>query len=211
LFLSDGSQKVALQNSLSVPVAPDEDNFANPPEAANTAASDPKEDSFWTTPGVGKALQFRDELLVNEDVDLVNVTSSFSTPIVPFRSSALRSLPTDSPFQEEDPTDGTAREDPSTLEDTFDRPAEVHGGGLEITGQAIDRTNSAKHPTSQPRSMPLPGSDPSTPVASTKQLTSSSTTENLGHTHSARKIRVTSDVERIVVCHDKKLLVLSSL
>ena len=198
---------MALQNNLSVPVAP------NPPEAPNTAASDPKEDSFWTTPGVGKTLQFRDELLVNEDVDLGNVTSSFSTPIVPFRSSALRSLPTDSPFQEEDPTDNMAHEDPSTLEDTFDRPAEAQGSGLEITGQVNDRTNSAKHPPSQtsPRSVRPPGSEPSTPVASTEQLTSSSTTENLGHTHSAKKIRVTSDMERIVVRHGKSLLASSSL
>lgn len=204
---------MVLQNNLSVPIAPDEGNFANPPEAAHTAASDPKEDSFWTTPGVGKTLKFRDELLVNEDVDLGNVTSSFSTPIVPFRSSAFRNLPTDSPFQEEDPTDYMAHEDPSTLEDTFDRPAEAQGSGLEVTEQAIDRTNSAKHPTSQlsPRSVLPLGSDPSTPVASTGQLTSSSTKESLGHTHSAKKIRVTSDVERIVVCHDKYRLVLSSL
>lgn len=204
---------MALQNNISTPVAPDEDNFANSAESPTTAASDPKEDSFWTTPGVGKTLQFRDELLVNEDVDLGNVTSSFPTPIVPFRSSALRSLPTNSPLQEEDPTDDMAHEDPSVLEDTFDRPAEAQVSGLEITGQTSDRTDSGKHPPSQPppRSVPPLGSEPSTPVASTEQLTSSSTTENLGHTHSAKKIRVTSDMERIVVCHDKTLLALSSL
>ena len=204
---------MALQNNPSAPIARDEDKSANSPEAPNTAVSDPKEDSFWTTPGVGKTLQFKDELLVNEDVDLGNVTSSFSTPIVPFRSSALRSLPTNSPFQEEGPTDDLAHEDLSTLEDTFDRPAGAQDSRLEITGQVSDRTYSAKHPPSQssPRSVPPPGSEPSTPVASTGQLTSSSTTENLGHTHSAKKIRVTSDVERIVVCHDKNRLALSSL
>jgi len=199
---------VALQNNLSVPVAPD------PPEAPNTTVSDLKEDSFWTTPGVGKTLQFKGELLVNEDVDLGNVTSSFSTPIVPFRPSALRSLPTDSPFQEEDPIGDVAHEDPSTLEDTFDCPAGTQISGLEITGQVSDRTTSAKHPPSQPspRSVPPPGSEPSTPVASTEQLTSSSTTETLGHTLSAKKrIRVTSDVERIVVCYAKTRLALSSL
>ena len=204
---------MALQNNPSVPVTPDEDNSANRLEAPNTAVSDPKEDSFWTTPGVGRTLQFKDELLVNEDVDLGNVTSSFSTPIVPFKPSALRSLPTDSPFQEEGPTDDMAHEDPSTLEDTFDCAAGTQGSGLEITGQISDRINSAKHPPSQPspRSVPPPGSEPSTPVASTEQLTSSSTTGTLGHTHSAKKIRVTSDVERIVVCLAKNHLALSSL
>ena len=204
---------MALQNNLSVPVARDEDNSAKSAEAPNTAVPDPKEDSFWTTPGVGKTLQFKDELLVNEDVDLGNVTSSFSTPIVPFRPSAPRNLPTDSPFQEEGPTDDMSHEDPSTLEDTFDSPAGAQGSGLETTGQLSDRTNSTKHPPSRPspRSVPPPGSEPSTPVASTGQLTSSSTTENPGHTHSAKKIRVTSDVERIVVCHDKNRLALPSL
>ena len=196
---------MALQNNLSVPIARDEDTSANSAETPNTAVQDPKEDSFWTTPGVGKTLQFKDELLVNEDVDLGNVTSSFSTPIVPFRPSALRSLPTDSPLQEEGQTDDMSHEDPSTLEDTFDSPAGTQGSRLEITGQVSNRTNSTKHSPSRPspRSVPPPGSEPSTPIASTGQLTSSSATESLGHTHSAKKIRVTSDVERIVVCHDK--------
>jgi hypothetical protein len=203
---------MALQNNRSVPVAPVEDNSANSPGPPNTAASDPQEDSFWTTPGARRTLQFKNELLVDEDVDLGNVTASFATPVVPLKSSASGSVPTDFPLQEQGPTDDLVPEDLSTLEDTFDRTTGAHDSNLEIAGQVDDQSINVKHRPVQPspRSVPPPSSEPSTPVVSTGKLTSS-TTGDPGHTHSAKKIRVTSDVERIVVCHDKNYLSLSRL
>lgn len=197
---------MALQGNRSLPVAPVDVDSANTPGSPNIAALDPKEDSFWTTPGAGKTLQFKNELLINEDVDLGNVTSSFSTPVMPLKSSALCSVPTDPPFQEEGTTDDVVPEDTSTLEGTFDlTTGACDSTDLNIDERANDRTIGVKYrpaPPSPP-SKPPPSSDPGTPLASTGPLTSSSTAENLGHTHSAKKIRLTSDVERIVVCCHK--------
>ena len=192
---------MALQNNRSIPVPPVEGNLSNSPDPPHTAASDPQEDSFWTTPGARKTLQFKNELLVDEDVDLGNVTSSFATPAVPLKSSAPRSAPAGSPFPEEGPSED-APEDFSTLEDTFDRTLGAHVSTPENAGQSDDRI--IKQPVQPlPRSAPTRTSEPSTPVVNVEQLTSSSTTENSGLTHSAKKIRITNDVERIVVCDDK--------
>ncbi|KAI9511149.1 hypothetical protein F5148DRAFT_1173011 [Russula earlei] len=187
-------RKVALQNSRSVLVAPVEDRTANSP-GPNAAVSDPQEDSFWTTPGGRRTLQFKNELLVYEDVDLRNVTSSFPSP-APFDP---RSAPIDSPLQQEEgPTDDTIPEDLSNLEDTFDRTSEAHDSNFETIGQAGNQTTKVKGHTNQPLPLsgPPPTSEPSTPVVSREQVTSSFTMEN--HTHSAKKIRITNDMERIV-------------
>ena len=165
------------------------------------AVSDPQEDSFWTTPGARKTLQFKNELLVDEDVDLGNVTSSFSTPAVLPKSSASRSVPAGSPFQEEGPSED-APEDFSTLEDTFDRTLGAHVSTPENAGQSDDRMIKQQPVQPSPRSAPPRTSEPSTPVVNAERLTSSSTAENSGLTHSAKKIRITNDVERIVVCDD---------
>jgi hypothetical protein len=165
--------------------------------------SDPLEDSFWTTPGARKTLQFKSELLVDEYVDLGNVTPSFSTPAVPLKSSAPRSVPAGSPLLEEGPTEDAVPEDFSTLEDTFDRTLGAHVSTLEITGQADGRIIKQQPVQPLPQSAPPQTSEPSTPVVNIQQLTSSSTAENSGLTHSAKKIRITNDVERIVVRGDK--------
>lgn len=198
LFVVDYIQKSALQNNRSVPV-PVEENHANSPEAARTAVSDPQEDSFWTTPGAGKTLQFKNELLVNEDVDLGDVTSSFSTPAPPLKSSAPRTAPACSPLEEEGPTEDAVPEDFSTLEDTFDRTPGAHVITLENTGEANDQI--VKGPPIQPLppSASARTSSPSTPVIHREQLTSFSTAEKSGLTHSAKKIRITNSVENIVV------------
>jgi hypothetical protein len=192
---------LALQNNRSIPI-PVEDSPANSPEPARPAVLDPQEDSFWTTPGAGKTLQFKNELLVDEDVDLGNVTSSFSTPAPPLNSSAPRTAPAGSPIEEEGPTEDAVPEDFSTLEDTFDRTPGAHVIALENTGQADDRI--VKDPLIQtlPPSVSATGS-PSTLVINKEQPTSSSTPGKSGLTHSAKKIRITNDVERIVVCGNK--------
>jgi hypothetical protein len=193
---------LALQTNRSIPI-PVEDNPANSPEPARPAVSDPQEDSFWTTPGAGKTLQFKNELLVDEDVDLGNVTSSFSTPAPPLDSSAPRTVPAGSPIEEEGPTEDAVPEDFSTLEDTFDRTPGAHVITLENIGQADNRI--VKDPLVQPWSPSASArtSSPNTPVVNKEQPTLSSTAEKSGLTHSAKKIRITNDVERIVVCDNK--------
>ena len=212
MFVGDQVQKLALQDNRSNPVLPVEDSPANPPGAPHTAVSDPQEDSFWTTPGARKTLQFKNELLVDEDVDLGNVTSSFSTPAAPLESSAPSSALAGSPFQEEEgPTEDAVPEDFSTLEDTFDRTLGAHVSTLENTGETDGRMIKHQPVQALTRSAPPRTSEPSTPVANTEQLTSSSTVENSGFTPSAKKIRITNDVERIVVRNDKNLSALSRL
>jgi len=118
---------------------------------------------------------------------------------VPLKASKPLGVPTDSPFQHDrGPTD-TMSEDFSALEDTFDRTTGAHDTNPERTGQ-VDHQIKAKHHPAQPlpQSVPLPTSEPSTPVVNTELLPSSSTAESLGHTHSAKKVRITNDVERIV-------------
>jgi hypothetical protein len=195
---------LALQNNRSVPV-PVEDNTENSPEPPHTAVSDPQEDSFWTTPGARKTLQFKNELLVDEDIDLGDVNASFSTPAAGPKSLAPRNAPAGSPLQEEEegPIEDAVPEEFSTLEDTFDRTPRAHIITLENIGQADDRTVKHQHARPLPPSSSARTSEPSTPVVIKEQLTSSSTAENPGLTQSAKKIRVTNDVERIVVCEQE--------
>lgn len=190
---------MTLQNNRSIPI-PAQDNPADFTEPVRPELPDPQEDSFWATPGAGKTLQFKNELLVDEDVDLGNVTSSFSTPAPPLKSSAPRAAPAGSPLEEEGPTEDAVPEDSSALEDTFDRTPGAHVITLENTGRADDRI--LKDPPIQPLppSASAPTSSPSTPVVNKEQSTASSTVEKSGLTHSAKKIRVTNDVERIIVC-----------
>jgi hypothetical protein len=165
--------------------------------------SDPQEDSFWTTPGAGKTLQFKNELLVDEDVDLGNVTSSFSTPALPLKSSAPRTAPAGSPVEEEGPTEDAVPEDFDTLEDTFDRMPGAPVITLENTGQAYDRIGKDPLIQPSPSSTSARTSSPSTPVVNKEQATLPSTAEKSGLTRSAKKIRITNDIERIVVCDNK--------
>ena len=197
---------MALQNNRSISVLPVEDNPAHSSDPPNTAVPDPQEDSFWTTPGARKTLQFKEfknGLLVEEEVDLGNVTSSFSTPAAPFKSSAPQSAPAGSPLQEEAIPEDAVPEEFSTLEDTFDRTLGAHVSTLENTGQADDRISRQQHVQCLPQSAPSRTSEPSTPVVNIARLSSSSTAESTGLTQSAKKIRITNDVERIVVCDDK--------
>lgn len=193
----DSVQKLALQNNRSIP-NPVQDNPANSPEPGRPAVSDPQEDSFWTTPGAGKTLQFKNELLVDEDVDLGNVTSSFATPAPPPMSPAPRTTPAGSSLKE--PTEDAVPEDFSALEDTFDRTPVAHVITLENIGQADDRIVKDSLIQPLPSSASARTSSPSTPVVNKEQPTLSSTAEKSGLTHSAKKIRITNDVERIVVC-----------
>jgi hypothetical protein len=190
---------LALQNNRSIP-NPLQDNPAKSPDPARTVVTDPQEDSFWTTPGAGKTLQFKNELLVDEDVDLGNVTSSFSTPAPPFVSSAPRTALAGSPLKEEGPIEDAVPEDFSTLEDTFDRTPGAHVITLENTGQVDDQILKDPLIPPSPPSASARTSSPSTPVVIKEKPTSSSTAEKPGLTHSAKKIRITNDVERFIVC-----------
>ncbi|KAH9176764.1 hypothetical protein EDB89DRAFT_1939792 [Lactarius sanguifluus] len=158
----------------------------NPPRPPNSALSDPQEDTFWTTPGDRSAVDFKGERLIDEDVDLSNVTSSFSTPAVPFKPSVTRVVPSDAAVIEEEQSPTEGPEDSSALENTFDHTTAAHDSSAENVERADDQ------PLLQTTS------EPSIPVVDLGQSGISSTDDRTPRAHSAKKIRVTGDVERIV-------------
>ena len=174
------------------PVASDsvEDNPPGSQRPPNSALSDPQEDTFWTTPGDRSAINFKDEQLINEDVDLSDVTSSFSTPVVPFKPSVARVAPSYATVYEEEQCPTEEPEDSSALDNTFDLTTVAHDSNTENVERAND------HPLPQTTGEPSPGVD-------LGQSDISSMGDRTPRAHSAKKIRVTGDVERIVVCHDK--------
>ena len=173
-----------LQSKRPVASEPVEDkDFQKPP---NSASSDPQEDTFWTTPGDRSALDFKGEQLIDEDVDLSDVTSSFSTPVAPFKPSVARIAPSNPTVYEEEQGPTEEPDDSSALENTFDHTTAAHDSNAENSKRVDDQ--------------PLPQTaGPSTPVVENRQSTTDNRTPRA---HSAKKIRVTGDVERIVVCHD---------
>jgi hypothetical protein len=171
--------------------------------------SDPQEDTFWTTPGERRTLQFKNELLIDEDVDLANVTSSFSTPVVAFRSTVPRVPPTGGlPFQEEGIIEYPAPEDSTTLEDTFDHTTKAPDSNVDTAEQLDDQTMSVAHKPGSPslQSLPPITSEPRTPIVDTDQVILSSTGSLVHRTRSSKKIRLTSDAERIAVCGNETCL-----
>ena len=182
---------MALQSKQSVGSEPVEDNPPGSQKPPDSALSDPREDTFWATPSNRSALILKGERLIDEDVDLSDVTSSFSTPVVPFKPSVARAAPSDAILYEEEqgPTEGP--EDSSTLENTFDHTTAAHDSNAENVERADD----------QP--LPQTTSEPNIPAVEMGQSDISTINNRTPRAHSARKIRVTNDVERIVVRHDK--------
>lgn len=126
---------------------------------------------------------------MDEDVDLSDITSSFSTPVAPFKPSVARIAPSNATVYEEEQGPTEEPEDSSALEDTFDHTTAAHDGNAEIVKGADD----------QP--LPKTTSEPSIPVVELGQSDYSPIDNRTPRAHSAKKIRVTGDVERIVVCH----------
>ena len=179
---------MALQSKRLVTSEPVEDNPPGSQKPPNSALSDHQEDTFWTTPGDRSVLNFKGEQLIDEDVDLSDITSSFSTPVVPFKPSVARIAPPEAIVYEEDQGPTEEPEDPSALEDTFDHTTVTHDKITENNERADDQ--------------PLPQTtiEPNIPVVDLAQ-TDISTRDD--RTPRAKKIRVTGDVERIVVRHEE--------
>jgi hypothetical protein len=136
-------------------------------------------------------MNFKGEQLIDEDVDLSNVTSSFSTPVVPFKPPVARVAPSYATVYEEEQGPTEEPEDSSALENTFDHTTAAHDSNTENVERADD----------QP--LPQTTGEPSIPGVDSGQSDISTMGARTPRAHSAKKIRVTGDVERIVVCHDK--------
>jgi hypothetical protein len=170
---------------------PVEDNPPGSQKPPNSALSDPREDTFWATPSNRSALILKGERLIDEDVDLSDITSSFSTPVVPFKPSVARTAPSDAILYEEERVPTEEPENSSTLENTFDHTTAAPDSNAENVERADN----------QP--LPQTTTEPNIPAVELGQSDVSTINDRTPRAHSAKKIRVTGDVERIVVCHDK--------
>jgi hypothetical protein len=179
-------RKLTLQSKRPVASDPVEDNPPDPLRPPNSALSDPQEETFWTTPGDRSAMNFKGEQLIDEDVDLSNVTSSFSTPVVPFKPPVARVAPSYATVYEEEQGPTEEPEDSSALENTFDHTTAAHDSNTENVERADD----------QP--LPQTTGEPSIPGVDSGQSDISTMGARTPRAHSAKKIRVTGDVERIV-------------
>ncbi|KAF8270254.1 hypothetical protein EI94DRAFT_1723164 [Lactarius quietus] len=175
--------KLALQSKRPIALEPVEDNPPSSQKPPNSTLSDPQEDTFWTTPGDRSALDFKGEQLIDEDVDLSDITSSFSTPVVPFKPSVARIVSLDETVYEEEQGPTEEADDSNALENTFDHTTVAHDNNGENVEQAND----------QP--LPQTTDEPSIPVV---ELGPSDISTINDPTPRAKKIRVTGDVERIV-------------
>jgi hypothetical protein len=86
-----------------------------------------------------KCLDFKGEQLIDEDVDLSDITSSFSTPVVPFKPSVARIAPSDAIVYEEEQVPTEEPEDSSALENTFDHTTAAHDSNAENVERADDQ------------------------------------------------------------------------
>jgi len=136
-------------------------------------------------------MDFEGEQLIDEDVDLGNVTSSFATPIVPSKRSVARGVLSDAAVYEEEQGPSEEPEDVSALENTFDHTTAAHDSNIENVERVNDPT------------LPQTTSVPNIPVLELGHSAISSEDDRTPRAHSTKKIRVTEHVERIVVRHDK--------
>ena len=164
------------------------------PAAARTPKSpDEREETFWNTPGAAaRTLHFTGDSLLDEEVDLANVsTASFGTPIAHPRKLAAQvepgvklQEPTEHPdeFDEEDEVDQALGDPDETAEPTIvlRKAAALHASEVHTPPE----------PTPPPEPVEVAEAPPSPPSI---DLTAAATP------HHRQKVKVTTELERIVV------------
>ena len=151
--------------------------------------SDEQEASFWNTPGAAaRTLHFTGESLMDEEVDLANVsTASFGTPVVPHKDHRLGSegpqaslhLAAEDDAEEEDEVDDVLADADDMTEPTVVVAATLSVPPVETAVAESEESISVLSPLSP------------TPI---REAEPASVTP-----HNRQKIRVTTELERIVV------------
>ncbi|KAI0268790.1 hypothetical protein BC834DRAFT_653438 [Gloeopeniophorella convolvens] len=187
-------RKVALQTKRSAPKV--EARPPDSPELPKSVTSDPLEDTFWATPSAPRTMLFKGKLLMDEDLDVGNMTSPFSSPAAPFKPSGSTHA---SYHEQEPPDDEMLHDDSGALEDTFDRAARP-SEDVEDAVEVDELTVVLEHPPSEAlsHSSPTAEGEPSTPSTSTKRSSPPPADTTDPHAYPNKKIRITNDVERIV-------------
>lgn len=164
-----------------------------PPTTAPSAeAPDEREETFWNTPGAAaRTLHFTGDSLLDEEVDLGDVsTTSFGTPVV---RQKIPSLPVEAQAverEDEEPADDVEEEDEvdevlGEADDTAEPTVT-----FEKPGMPDDEGRSPSEPSPEPEEVgatPPSPQDVEPPMAATP--------------HHRHKVKVTTELERIVVSH----------
>jgi hypothetical protein len=183
-----------------------------PPRSLRSPKAAPKmqsqEDAFWNTPSSKTPLtNFDDSLLLDESVDLANVTTSFDTPLVQrtYRSSRTLLTPTDHANPAETQNDLSALQEGTSAvdagEETIrDDPADVEEAEQDASGDAT--AISSDHLSPAPRSFPPLPTSPQESDTSVIEIEPREAPAIVldNDTSKKQKIRITPDVERIAVC-----------
>ncbi|KAI0051252.1 hypothetical protein FA95DRAFT_1602923 [Auriscalpium vulgare] len=172
-----------------------------PPERPTVASPatpiDRQEATFWNTPGApARTLEFKSDLLVDEELELGDVTASFDSPVATFRTAVSRS----SIAGEDDGREQSADEANVEGDDTVG--AQNLGEDSFQDDQTVDGDDDDEgEPTVMLKKVPLVAPEP--PDVSTVEIEPPAKPHlnNTGSPPSSaktQKVRITSDVERII-------------
>ena len=161
------------------------------PVAAPAAAPDEREDTFWNTPGAAaRTLHFTGDSLLDEEVDLANVsTTSFGTPISAAQRKLARRAEPATPEPEPEPELEYYQADDLADEDEVD----------DVLGEADDTihptTVVARAPEEHVSPEPAPEAEVTFEVAPSQPPEPAPAATP----HHRQKVKVTTELERIVV------------
>ncbi|EPQ57372.1 hypothetical protein GLOTRDRAFT_137712 [Gloeophyllum trabeum ATCC 11539] len=169
-----------------------------PPPAPVPAAppkADAQEEMFWNTPASrARTLHFTESLIMDESVDLGNVTTSFSSPLAGPASRASRHM-----VEEDEPEDEAEEEEEESPAVGEEQDHEEQPDSPEEPETETDQeTVVLSKPPDEP---PSPTRPPDTPASEIELVTETpSQPTPSGGTESVRKpkVRITTEVERIV-------------
>ncbi|THH15127.1 hypothetical protein EW146_g5302 [Bondarzewia mesenterica] len=210
-------KRPALRNPMGTPKPT---RNSQPPPSSRSPRTDAQEDIFWGTPGgrsrtPARTLQFND-LLVNEQVDLGDVTSSFASPISAVRPTSRSNRP----FSFSSPTDDPSIDEPNNVSP---EPEHVEEPDPDVTVQPISQDEDIQEneqdeegdEADEAEKTVMLSKGPSPPPAAPPDLCDESEVEIVPPTpirprinaeattpsRSARKpkVRITNEVERIVM------------
>lgn len=184
-----------------------------PEPSPSTPKADVQEDMFWGTPGgplhtPARTLQFND-LLLNEQVDLGDVTSSFASPVSavrsrsisrPSSSMSMQELSVDEPEEHIDPVQEPEPEQVEEPDVTVQPRSPDSDNGEPEQDAEDDNTIIFNKQNTPPPSAPPDANDPSeVEIVPPTPLRPRVNPANATPSRSARrpKVRITNEVERI--------------
>lgn len=163
----------------------------------------PHEESIWNTPAAAaRPLRFTDNLLIDEEPDLNDVSASFMSPPPPSPSIRKRAPSAHWVLDDSSPVLNVGRSDPSAVNFDTEESAVPDEGDVSIDNDENDdeeedektivlkRPSPKPQPVEEPQSPPPAAAEPASPAL--VNATDSPRTKR-------SRVRITNEVERIVV------------